>query len=183
MTLWKHIIQVLSFFINKHAPLQRKSITLRLNVPWYTEERRKAELLWRKTKLEIHHQLFKERCRELGKLLMRSKRTYYSDKIAECGNSKKCLFRITKNLMGHKGELYLPSCSSDERLAYKFSDFFMRKITTIRDDIDNHKPPISDPVVMSANIKSDLPLKTRYVKLSLRLPQNPVNYTHYLHAC
>ena len=84
---------------------------------------------------------------------MRSKRTYYSDKIAECGNSQKCLFRITKNLMGHKGEIILPSCSSDEHLANKFSDFFMRKITTIRDDIDNHKSPISDAVVMSADIK------------------------------
>ena len=76
------------------------------------------------------------RCHEVGKLLMRSKRTYYSDKIAECGNSHKCLFRITKNLVGHKGEIILPSCSSDEHLANKFSDFFMRKITTIRDNID-----------------------------------------------
>jgi len=62
---------------------QRKTITLRPNVPWCTEElregkhnRRKAERLLRKTKLEIHHQLFKERCREVGKLLKRSKRTY-----------------------------------------------------------------------------------------------------------
>ena len=70
---------------------------------------------------------------------MRSKRTYYSDKIAECGNSKKCMFKIIKNVMGHKGEIILPSFSSDEHLANKFSDFFMRKITTIRDDIDNHK--------------------------------------------
>jgi len=82
--------------INKHAPLQRKTITLRPNAPWYTEEpregkhnRRKADRLWRKTKLEIHHQLFKEICREVEKLRMRSKRTYYSDKIAECRNSKK----------------------------------------------------------------------------------------------
>ena len=29
----------------------------------------------------------------------------------------------------------------------------MRKITTIRDDIDNHKSPISDAVMMSADIK------------------------------
>jgi hypothetical protein len=54
--------------INKHAPLQRKTITLRPNAPWYTEElreekhnRRKAERLWLKTMMEIHHQLFKER--------------------------------------------------------------------------------------------------------------------------
>jgi len=126
MTLWKYIIRVL--IINKHVSLQRKTITLRPNAPWYTEElregkhnRRKAEQLWRKPKLKIHHQLFKEKCREVGNLLMRSKRTYYSDKIAECGNR---LFRITKNLMGYKGEIILPSCSSDEHLANKFSDFF-----------------------------------------------------------
>jgi len=75
------------------------------------------------------------------------KRTYYSDKIAECGNSKKCLFRITKNLMGHKDK----SLCQDVHLS--FSEFFMRKFTTIRDDIDNHKSPISDAVVMSADIK------------------------------
>jgi hypothetical protein len=43
--------------------------------------------------------------------------------------------------------------SSDEHLANKFNDFFMRKITTIRDNIDNHKSPISDAVVISADIK------------------------------
>jgi len=47
----------------------------------------------------------------------------------------------------------MPRCSSDEHLANKFSDFFMRKITTIRDNTDNHKSPISDAVVMSADIK------------------------------
>jgi len=50
-------------------------------------------------------------------------------------------------------EVILPSCSSDEHLANKFSDFFMRKITTSRDDIDNYKSPISDAVLMSADIK------------------------------
>jgi len=70
---------------------------------------------------------------------MRSKRTYYSNKIAKCGNSQNIMFKITKNLMGQKGEIILLSCSSYEHLTNKFSDFFMRKITTIRDDIDNHK--------------------------------------------
>jgi len=110
---------------------------------------------------------------------MRSKRTYYSDKTAECGNSQKCLFRITKNLMGHKGEIFLPSCSSDEYLANKFGDFVMTKFTTIRDDINNHKSPISDAVVMSADIKFEgqrlTTLKMWHVMVSLSLPQNLVN--------
>jgi len=55
--------------------------------------------------------------------------------------------------MGHKGEIILPSCSSDEHSANKFNDFFVRIISTIRDDIDNHKSQISDAVVMIADIK------------------------------
>ena len=55
--------------------------------------------------------------------------------------------------MGHKGEIILPSCSSDEQLVNKFSEFFMRKFTTIRHDIDNRKSPISNTVVVSADIK------------------------------
>ena len=108
------------FLINKHAPLQRKTITLRPNAPWYTEKMRegkhnswKAKRLWRTAKLEIDHRLFKERCLEVEKLLIRSKGTYHLNKIAECGNSKKCLFKVTKNLMGHKGKIILPSCSSE----------------------------------------------------------------------
>jgi len=55
--------------------------------------------------------------------------------------------------MGHKGEIILPSCSSDEHLANKFNDFFIGKSTTIRDNIDDHRSPISDAVVMRADIK------------------------------
>ena len=85
--------------------------------------------------------------------------------------------------MGHKGETILPSCSFDEHMANKFSDFFLKKMTTIRDDIDNHISPISDAVVMSDDIKFEgLPLtkvapahKTRYVILSLRLSHDLVN--------
>ena len=57
------------------------------NVSWCTEDlregkhnRRKAERLWWKTKLEIHHQLYQEICREVVKLLMRSKSSFSLDK-------------------------------------------------------------------------------------------------------
>ena len=38
-------------------------------------------------------------------------------------------------------------------MANKFSNFFMKKITTIGDGSDNHKSPISNAVVMSVDIK------------------------------
>jgi len=63
------------------------------------------------------------------------------------------LFKLTKNLMGHKGEIILLSCSFDKKLATKFSDFFMTKIITSRNAIDSHDPPKSDTVVMTAEVE------------------------------
>lgn len=145
--------------IDKHAPLQTKTITLRPNAPWYTDElrdakhkRRKAERLWRRTKLTVHHQLFKEQCRLVSVLLIKSKKEYYSRKITDCGTDHKKLFRLTKNLMGQKGEIVLPSCPSDTTLANRFSEFFMNKIATIRENI-NSAVTGNDTLVMSADVE------------------------------
>jgi len=50
--------------------------------------------------VEIHHQLFKERCHEVGKLLMRSKRTYYSfgkdSNVLFCTDNKTAKANIVK---------------------------------------------------------------------------------------
>jgi uncharacterized membrane protein YcgQ (UPF0703/DUF1980 family) len=53
-----------------HAPVLTKTITLRPNTEWYSDElryskikRRKAERMMRKTKLEVHKLIYKELCR------------------------------------------------------------------------------------------------------------------------
>ena len=63
---------------------------------WYTEDireakhkRRKAERLWRRTKLTVHHQMFKEECRNVIALLIKAKKEHYSNKIVECGTKSK----------------------------------------------------------------------------------------------
>jgi len=65
------------FLINKHAPLQRKTITPRPNTSWYAEEllegkhnRRKAERLRRKTNLEIHHRRSRKASHEIQEDLL-----------------------------------------------------------------------------------------------------------------
>ena len=61
-----------------------------------------------------------------------------SDKIAECGNNPKKLYRINGNILGTTVDNPLPTSSSDEALANPFTDFFMTKIKTIRDTLDNY---------------------------------------------
>ncbi|CAG2184441.1 unnamed protein product [Mytilus edulis] len=120
----------LSNIFDKHAPVTIKSVVLRPNTEWYSDDlnnakrdKRKAERKWRDSKLEVHHQSFKEKCRTFGKLLYIAKETYYSSKIENCGNDHKQLFKLTKHLMGKQQQTPLPSSSSDLELSNSFADF------------------------------------------------------------
>ncbi|KAK2144742.1 hypothetical protein LSH36_734g01020 [Paralvinella palmiformis] len=145
-----------------------KIITLRPNAPWYTEDiredkhkRRKAERLWRRTKLTVHHQMFKKECRNVIALLIKAKKEHYSNKIVECGTESKQLFKLAKHLMGHKSEVILPSCPSDRDLANRFGDFFVNKIIIIRDNISALNNTTNENMVMTADIKfNGQPMRT-----------------------
>jgi hypothetical protein len=83
----------ISSIINKHAPLQSKSIILRPNTDWYSDElrsakteRRKAEREMRKTQLSVHKDIYREKCTMVIKLLYSCKKEFFSTKINEIGN-------------------------------------------------------------------------------------------------
>jgi hypothetical protein len=85
-----------------HAPVLTKTITLRPITEWYSDElhyskieRRKAERMMRKTKLEVHQLISKELCIRSNELLLQCKIDYYSSKIADIGNDHKKLFKLT----------------------------------------------------------------------------------------
>ena len=95
--------------INRLAPLCTKTVTLRPHAPWYTEElrddkrlRRSAERLWLSSRLEVHAQMYRSQCVAYNRMLIATKETYYSSKIANCGCDAKQLFNITKHLMGNE---------------------------------------------------------------------------------
>ena len=119
------------------------------NAPRYTEElreskhhkRRKAERIWRRNSLNIDHQLYSDQSRHAGKMLT----------VSMCG--QKALFWITKNPMEHKEEIILPSYSSENDVANKFSDFFTKKTARIRDKIINNGSCMSDTIVTGADVK------------------------------
>lgn len=132
----------LSSIIDKHAPLQTKTVIVRPNTQWYSDqlrtakrEKRQAERKWRSSKLEVHRDIFYDRCKIASKLLYETKETYYSSKIESIGNDSKQLFRITKDLMGKQQKSPLPSSSSEIDLSNSFADFFINKVETIRDDL------------------------------------------------
>ena len=106
---------------------------------WHSQElyavkndKRKAEHVWRRTKLEVHRQIFKEKCNASSRLLFQSKQDYYSTNIIECGNGTKKLYKLTNKLMGKNQDVVLPTSDSDTELSNRFSDCFLGKIHIIR---------------------------------------------------
>ncbi|KAJ8038652.1 hypothetical protein HOLleu_16137 [Holothuria leucospilota] len=117
--------------IDAHAPLQAKRIQLRPNCPWYTEElhhakhvKRKLEGKWRRTALNVHHQVIRQQCSKVNKLIRQAKIAYYSQKIEDCGNNVKDVYKIAKHLMGQDRVPPLPKFSSANELSQRFCDFF-----------------------------------------------------------
>ena len=86
-------------------------------------------------KLEVHRQIFKEKCNASSRFLFQSKQDYYSTNIIECRNDTKKLFKLTNKLMGKNQDVVWPTSDSDTELSNRFSDFFLGKIHIIRDNL------------------------------------------------
>ena len=154
----------LSKALEKHAPLQTKQLILRPNTEWYTEElrmakqdRRKSERRMRKTQLIVDiKEIYHEKCRNVGKLLFRCKKEYFTNKISEIGHDQKQLYKVTNNLLGKTKETVLPSIPDHYELANRFGDFFIGKIETIRDNLcASNRDIMSDIDALCADIEFD----------------------------
>lgn len=133
---------VLSTLLEKHAPLQTKTIVLRPSCAWYTQElhdakhlRRKLERKWQSSKLTVDHEIYRNQCAKVNNMLVEAKANHYLDKVAACGRDQKQLFQITKDLLNGPTETSLPTNIKTHKLPQEFSDFFVKKIETIRDEI------------------------------------------------
>ena len=89
--------------VDHHAPLVMKTVTLRPNSPWYTNELRREKHNRRRAE-----QVYRAQCVVVNRMLLAAKRNYYTDKITSCGSSQKQLFNITKSLMGVSCHAKLP---------------------------------------------------------------------------
>ena len=93
--------------MDKHAPLQSRTIVSRPRVPWYNDEirqakrdRRKAEKKWRRTKLHSDLTEFQIKRNTVTNLLYKARREFYTpDFIAENSHDQRKLFRASKRLL------------------------------------------------------------------------------------
>jgi len=135
----KQFNEVLAQLYNKHAPEVTKTVPVRPQPPWRSEEikkakreRRIAERKMRKSKLAVDRQIYVEKRRALNKLVDKAKREYYAQKIDECSGDQKQLFKLVDTLLHKSKDTPLPMHESPEELANRLADFFVEKISKIR---------------------------------------------------
>lgn len=135
--------------IDRHAPIKKRitffyffyTITLRPSTPWYNADlrslkrlRRQAERRYVSTGLEVHHQMYVNRCRIYTDALNTAKRDYYRDKISESDQNQ--LFRVIDGLFKVQHIQPLPTCTSHQLLAEEFADFFNDKILDLKNKMN-----------------------------------------------
>jgi len=129
--------------LDKHAPEKTRTITLRPTIPWINDdlkaakqERRKAERRWRHSRLTIHREIYVHCRAEVRSMFNKAKSIYFSNKIDECGNDQKAIFKVLDTILHKKTEKALPPHTDPKQLAETFSVFFVSKIKKIRDTFE-----------------------------------------------
>ena len=160
VTMYNNIIQGL---VDKHAPQQHSTITIKSSAPWYNSSirkskvmRRKAEKQWRASKLPSDYEKFKIARTQVNKALHAAKKEYYQNKIAKTSNQKE-LFQVAKSLLCSSADKVFPSEKTEQELANAFSEFFTNKIQLIRDGLHSVPPRVSegnDPQLVSQILDS-----------------------------
>ena len=161
----------LSTIVNMHAPEKTRRIPARPQPGWYNEDirvakqsRRQAERLWRKTRLTVHHDMFRERCKLVSAQIQEAKKHYYLALITDSKNDARKLFGIVNNLLGRRKETVLPTNQPASELVDMFSRFFNDKIANIHRDIGSSNssdsfgdllPPVSATMDTLPPVSSD----------------------------
>ena len=80
---------------------------------------------------------YKDQCNVVNTLITHSKKKYYNNKVDSASGDQKSLFKIVNNMFHNVSEPQLPSHDSLDELVNRFANFFVTKINTIREDIQN----------------------------------------------
>ena len=153
--------------LNKHAPLKTKTITLRQDNPWYTEEinianklRRQLEKKWRRTRLHIHKEIYQNQKQAVSNLISQAKVSYFNEKIKDCGDDQRALFKLVNNLQEKVKELHLPSHDSLQDHLNSFFAFFHEKILKIKTGLEAPLDTTNDQYTFVLPIKDQPPEET-----------------------
>ena len=137
-TLCSEYLSVVSGTYNAHAPLVTKSSHRSKVSPWMTSEIREARLLrrsneavWRRSKLEVHRQIYCQHRDDVVRMIREAKQNHYEEQLST--RDPKATFKVINELTKNN-EISLPAPPSTQ-LCNQFINFFTDKITIIQSGI------------------------------------------------
>ncbi len=172
----KQYDEVLKTLLDKHAPEVSKQVVDREARPWMTYEianekrkRRRLERRWRKTKQTVDRETYETQRQVVRNMITIEKKRYYNKQITDCDGDQKKLFNIVDNLLNRKKPTALPQHNDLKSLVETFSDFFVGKIETIRNDLSELEssagslscPPVSSLLPQCNTKMESLPPATQ----------------------
>ena len=150
---------VLRNLLDKHIPVQTKSVTVRPLAPWYNQDisdtiilKKKAERTWLKSRDPYDKDIFCQLRNSVTNKIKSAKKSYFQEKISSAQNSQQSLFKCVNELLKTKKKAVLPNNIPDDKVANELSSFFTGKIEKIYANFDDSQPvlpPTSIPALHS----------------------------------
>ena len=100
----------------------------------HVHDRRRAERKLGKSRSELDRDAFVAAYKEVVSCIVKSKETYFAGKLAD--NDNKTVFQTVNSLLNNRTK-HLPTHDNPQQLSNGFANFFVKKITKIRDEMDN----------------------------------------------
>eukprot|EP00057_Strongylocentrotus_purpuratus_P013151 XP_011667625.1 PREDICTED: RNA-directed DNA polymerase from mobile element jockey-like [Strongylocentrotus purpuratus] len=141
----EHYNSSLRTLIDEHAPIQVKTVSIRPDAPWFTDDiqeakrrRRRAERRSIKSGLFVDRELYRRECESYYECIFNAKSAYLKDLIKNADTKE--LFRLVKTLSTPTQSSPLPDHSSDSELANRFATFFREKVAKVVSSFPNVVP-------------------------------------------
>ena len=160
--------------LDKHAPMQTKTVVLKSKSPWYDNDlqvakqaRRRHERAYHKNPTPDNMMSYKSALSSMNRMLRKKKEEYYTTKISTNAGNPKQLFKIVKEIANTQATVSYPTATSNKVLADDFATYFKEKINRISDDLDSVPVPpsmISIENNLSSNFSAFTPLTPAQLK-------------------
>ena len=142
----------LSSLLDEHAPIVNKlSRRQSPSNPWFSSTLRAfrstlrhAENIWKRTHSAADWSSFKSLRNQYHKLILSSKKEYFSSLVSSASDNPKPLWQTVNKLLRRKSSSPLPTTFPGTSLADSFASFFTGKISKLRLSLTSH-PATSSP--------------------------------------
>ena len=133
----------LAELLDKHAPIQVRTITKKQKNPWYTSDihtqrkiRRRLTRKWRKSKSIRDKQAMIDQRNKVSQIINQAKSTFYQQTITNIGNDSKRLFQTIRELLGDRKINPMPPGKTPVENANDFNHYFIDKINRLKSSFD-----------------------------------------------